>query len=49
MAKAKSKEKKDWINILSYVVLAIIIIKFVLILNNDPSKLTLFNIFRSML
>lgn len=46
---AKAKKKRDWVNILSYGVFGFIIIKFVLILNKDPSKLTLVNIFHLML
>jgi len=45
----KSKKKKDWVNILSYIVFGIIVLKFVLILNKDPSKLTLVNVFHLLL
>lgn len=49
MIKAKVKGKKDWVNILSYIVFAIIIIKFVLILNKYPSKLSLVNLLHLMI
>ena len=50
MAKVKkSKKSRDWVDILCYAIFAIIIITFVLKLNNHPSKLTLENILHLMI
>lgn len=50
MAKSKKiKKTRDWVDILCYGIFGIIIVIFVLKLNNHPSKLTLENILHLMI